>query len=128
MLEAASANVFWLRDTVLYTPASDLPLYAGSVRERTIECALDAGLPVEEGAWDAAELRDVDALLLTNAARGVEIAASVDGRPLPEPPELALALAEAVAARREAYGLPLGAGRAMADEIEPGDGGPNAAP
>ena len=78
------------------------------MRERTIECATEAGLPVEEGAWHVDELRDVEALLLTNAARGIELAVSVDGRALPEPPELALALADAVAARREADGIPLG--------------------
>lgn len=109
LLEASSSNLFWLRDGRLFTPSAELPLYPGSVRERTIECALEAGLPVEEGAWEADELRDVDALLLTNAARGVEAAISVDGRVLPEPPELAFALADAVAARREAAGIPLGA-------------------
>jgi branched-subunit amino acid aminotransferase/4-amino-4-deoxychorismate lyase len=108
LLEATSANLFWLRDGRLFTPGADLPLYAGSVRERTIECATDAGLPVEEGAWDVDELRGVEALLLTNAARGVELAVSVDGRALPEPPELALALADAVAARREANGIAFG--------------------
>jgi len=114
LLEAGSANLFWLRDGRLFTPGADLPLYAGSVRERTIECATDAGLPVEEGAWDADELRDIDALLLTNAARGIELAVSVDGRALPEPPELALALAEAVAARREADSIAFGGADATA--------------
>lgn len=121
LLEAGSANLFWLRDARLFTPTADLPLYRGSVRERVIECALDAGLPVEQGVWGVDELRDVEALLLTNGARGVEIALSIDGRALPEPPGLALALANAVAARREASGITLGGG--------PGSraGGPDAA-
>ena len=118
VLEAASANVFWLRDARLFTPSADLPLYAGSVRERMIECAFDTGLPVEEHAWEVGELEDIDALLLTNAARGVELAVSLDGRALPEPPELGMALADAVAARREADGIPLGAAL--------DDGGPDA--
>ena len=108
VLETPSANLFWLDRGVLRTPAADLPLYAGSVRERVIECALDAGLPVEEGEYAPDDLADVDALLLTNAARGVELAASLDGRVLPEPSGLALALVDAVAARRLAGGIPLG--------------------
>jgi len=121
LLEAGSANLFWLRDARLFTPAADLPLYPGSVRERVIECALDAGLPVEEGVWGSDELRDAEVLLLTNGARGVELAGSIDGHALPEPPGLALALADAVAARREAAGIAIGIG----PESRPG--GPDAA-
>jgi len=110
LLETGSANLFWLTDAGLHTPAADLPLYAGSVRERVIECALVAGLPVEEGDYSPDSLIGAEALLLTNAARGVEAAASLDGRPLPEPPRIALALADAVAARREAAGISLRAG------------------
>ena len=120
LLETGSANLFWLTDAGLHTPAADLPLYAGSVRERVIECALEAGLPVEEGDYPPDALRDAGALLLTNAARGVEIAATLDGRTLPDPPEIALALADAVAARREAAGIALGGGADL-------DGGSDAA-
>jgi branched-subunit amino acid aminotransferase/4-amino-4-deoxychorismate lyase len=93
---------------VLYTPDAALPLYAGSVRERMIECALDGGLGVEEGRYGPEELAGADAVLLTNAARGVEAARSCDGEDLPEPPPVVAALAEAVEARRIAGGLPLG--------------------
>lgn len=108
LLETGSANLFWLTDAGLHTPAADLPLYAGSVRERVIECALGAGLPVEEGDYSPAALQGIEALLLTNAARGVEIAGALDGRRQPDPPDVVLALADAVAARREAAGIVLG--------------------
>ena len=110
LLETGSANLVWLTDAGLHTPAADLPLYAGSVRERVIECALGAGLPVEEGDYSPAALAGARALLLTNAARGVEIAGALDGRRLPDPPDVAVALADAVAARREAAGIALGGG------------------
>jgi len=126
LLETGSANLFWLTDAGLHTPAADLPLYAGSVRERVIGCALDAGLPVEEGDYEPGTLDGAEALLLTNAARGVEIAASLDGRALPDPPEIALALADAVAARREAAGIALGGGGG-AKEAPGRPGGPDAA-
>jgi branched-subunit amino acid aminotransferase/4-amino-4-deoxychorismate lyase len=107
LLETGSANLFWLTDAGLHTPAADLPLYAGSVRERVIDCALGAGLPVEEGDYAPDVLRGVGALLLTNAARGVEVAGALDGRALPDPPEIALALIDTVAARRAAAGIVL---------------------
>lgn len=110
VLETGSANLFWLTDGGLHTPAADLPLYAGSVRERVIDAALGAGLPVEEGDYSPEALNGVDALLLTNAARGIAIAGALDGRRLPDPPDIALALARAVAARREAAGIALGGG------------------
>lgn len=108
LLETSSANVLWLTEHALRTPSADLPLYAGSVRERVIECALAAGLPVEEGEFFPEDLVDVDALLLTNGARGVELAHSLEGETLPEPRGIALALVDAVAARRAAGGIPLG--------------------
>lgn len=108
LLETGSANLFWLAGSRLFTPAEWLPLYAGSVRERVIETAREAGLAVEEGEYPASDLRDAEAILVTNAARGVEFASHFDARTLPEVPALARALAEAVAARREAEALPLG--------------------
>lgn len=108
LLETGSANLFWLTSAGLHTPAADLPLYAGSVRERVIDAALGAGLPVEEGDYSPDALKGIEALLLTNAARGVEIAGALDGRRLPDPSDIALALARAVAARREAAGIVLG--------------------
>lgn len=107
-LETGSANLFWLRDGRLFTPAAELPLYPGSVRRRVIECATDAGLPVEEGEFGAAELDDAEALVLTNGARGLEFAASLDGRGFPEPPDVLQLLADAVLARRALDGVLLG--------------------
>ena len=129
LLETGSANLFWLTDAGLHTPAADLPLYAGSVRERVIDCALGAGLPVEEGGYAPDVLRGVgavEALLLTNAARGVEVAGALDGRALPDPPEIALALIDAVAARRAAAGIALRGDPGLRRGPEPA-GGPDAA-
>lgn len=112
-LETGSANLFWLRDDRLYTPDAELPLYPGSVRERVVECARDAGLPAEEGEFGAGELDHADAIVLTNGARGLEFAASLDGRALPEPPDVLHLLADAVLARRALDGVLLG------DEGEP---------
>lgn len=108
ILETASANLLWLTGGRLHTPSAELLLYPGSVRERVIECATEAGLSVEEGEFHTSELDVADAVVLTNGARGLEFAASLDGRRLPEPPEVLDLLAEAVLARRALDGILLG--------------------
>ncbi|MFW6039551.1 MAG: aminotransferase class IV [Gemmatimonadota bacterium] len=121
-LETGSANLFWLADGRLFTPAAELPLYAGSVRERVIECASDAGLSVDEGEFGAGELDRADAVVLTNGARGLEFAASLDGRGLPEPSEVLHLLAEAVLARRALDGVLLGdPGKSAMHDVEDAD-------
>lgn len=100
VLEASSANVFWLVGRELYTPSAALPLYAGSVRQRVIECAPDVGLSVREGEFAPAAMEAADALLLVNAARGVESARSLDGRELAGAPVVVRKLSLAVETRR----------------------------
>lgn len=107
-LETGSANLLWLSDGALYTPSAELPLYAGTVRERVIEASVEAGLPVEEGEFRAGDMDHADAVVLTNGARGLEFAASLDGRKLPEPPDVLHLLADAVLARRALDGVLLG--------------------
>ncbi len=123
-LETGSANLFWLAGDRLYTPTPELPLYAGSVRERVIEAAVDAGLPVEEGEFGAGDLDRADALVLTNGARGLEFAASLDGRELPEPPDIVHLLADAVLARRALDGVLLGDPEGQPDDAVEGPDAP----
>lgn len=107
LLETATSNLLWLEGGRVYTPAEALPLYAGSVRRRTIETARDAGLEVVEGEFSTERLDGADVLLLTNAVRGVEVVGTLDGRAVGGPDDVAEALIEAVAARRVAAGLRL---------------------
>ncbi len=115
LLETASANVFWIRDGILFTPASSLPLYPGSVRERIVECAPTVGLVVEDGAFGADALVGALAVFLANAARGIEVVRSVDGRAMDSPPPIMAELRTAVEARRIEGGIPLDPGVTNAD-------------
>ena len=115
LLETASANVFWIRDGILFTPASSLPLYSGSVRERILECAPTVGLVVEEGAFGADALVATLAVFLANAARGIEVVRSVDGRVMGPPPPILTELRNVVEARRIERGIPLNPGAMDAD-------------
>lgn len=110
LLETDSSNVFWLREGTLFTPADTLPLYAGSVRERVLECAPSIGLGVEEGEFGTDALVGAETVFLTNAARGIEVVRSVDGDALGEAPEALGRLAAAVDARRIERGVRCAAG------------------
>lgn len=110
LLETASANVFWVRGGVLYTPADTLPIYPGSVRARILECAPSVGLAVEQGEFGTDAILGAESVLLGNAARGLEHARSVDGRMLGETPEALKSLESAVEDRRLEQGIRLAAG------------------
>jgi len=100
VLEASSANVFWLVGRELCTPSAALPLYAGSVRQRVIECIPAVDLTVREGEFTPTDIEAAEALLLVNAARGVESARSLNGRELGPAPLVIQELARAVERRR----------------------------
>jgi branched-subunit amino acid aminotransferase/4-amino-4-deoxychorismate lyase len=109
LLETGSANVFWVRKSVLYTPADTLPIYPGSVRARIIECAPAVGLTVEQGEFGADDILVAESVILTNSARGLEYAGSVDGRSLGKPPESLRRLESEVRERRHEQGIRLAA-------------------
>ena len=106
VLEASAANLFWIHDGVLCTPSASLPLYPGITRSVVLDVARDAGWEIREGEFDRAALARADSAFLTNAVRGVEPVAVLEGSPLEWPPELE-ALRESVHAARIEDGLPV---------------------
>jgi branched-subunit amino acid aminotransferase/4-amino-4-deoxychorismate lyase len=106
VLEASASNLFWIHDGVLCTPSSSLPLYPGITRSVVLEVARGAGWEILEGEFDRGTLARAGGAFLTNAVRGVEPVAMLDGSPLEWPPELE-ALRESVRATRSEGGLPV---------------------
>jgi branched-subunit amino acid aminotransferase/4-amino-4-deoxychorismate lyase len=104
--EAVSANLFWIEAGRLRTPATDLPLYPGIVRARTIEAAGTLGLSIEEGRWSPADLGRADGAALTGSVRGVERIETLAGIELAGAPELQ-AVADEVARARRADATPV---------------------
>lgn len=78
----AAANILWLKDGGLFTPALDLGVLAGIHRDEILSAAREAGVRVEEGRWPAESLFKADAVMLSNSLIGVRLVASLDGRPL----------------------------------------------
>jgi branched-subunit amino acid aminotransferase/4-amino-4-deoxychorismate lyase len=79
---AAAANIVWVKDERLRTPALELGVLAGIVRQQLLAEAKDRGVTVEEGRWGIEALFEADAVFLTNSLIGVRPVASLDGRPL----------------------------------------------
>lgn len=111
LTEAIASNVFWLSSDKLFTPAADLPLYPGVTRDTMIEAARNLGLTVETGRYPGEALAAADAILLTNAVRGVESVLEMDGRPVGSPDAVAALRDECDSVRAaEALLIPDGVG------------------
>ena len=108
LLEAAAANVFWFAGGALRTPSTELPIYPGVTRAVTIDVARGLGWRVEEGVFAPDGLRASRGAFLTNAVRGVEPLAALDGTQCPWPEELER-LRQAVERHRNVNGLAIDA-------------------
>ena len=93
---AAAANLFWLRDGILETPALDCGVLAGIVRAEVIARARALGVEVREVRAGAEVLQAAEALFLTNSLIGVRPAGGLKGQAF-VPHRLVAALAAGVA-------------------------------
>ena len=66
---ASMANLFWVKDGKLKTPARECGCRAGTVRRWILE---RSGQKVEEGRWKKEELDGVEEIFLTNARIGIK--------------------------------------------------------
>jgi branched-chain amino acid aminotransferase len=82
LAEGATSNLFFARDGTLHTPSLDGPILPGITRRVVLELADEAGMPVVEGTYDPADLRDADEAFLTNSTWEVRPLAEVDGASL----------------------------------------------
>jgi branched-chain amino acid aminotransferase/4-amino-4-deoxychorismate lyase len=92
---AAAANLFWIVDGALITPALECGVLAGTTRARVLACAAVLGATVRETRAGPQALEAAEAIFLTNALIGVRPAAALDGR-IFAPHALAAALARAL--------------------------------
>ena len=91
MASVSMANLFWVREGKLRTPARECGCRAGTVRRWLIE---RSGQKVEEGKWKPTELDQAEEIFLTNARIGIKPVRSWKGRKVPDS-RLARELAEA---------------------------------
>jgi len=90
---AAAANLFWIREDMVFTPAINGGALGGITRACVLKKTALAKFQV--GAFDASDLARADAAFLTNALMGVRPVSAIDERALDAGHPLIAALARA---------------------------------
>lgn len=80
---AAAANLFWIRDGRLHTPAPACGVLDGIMRAAVVEAARGLGVEVIEARAPRSELDFAEAIFLTNSLIGVRPVGALDGREVP---------------------------------------------
>jgi branched-chain amino acid aminotransferase/4-amino-4-deoxychorismate lyase len=80
---AAAANLFWVAEGRLWTPALDCGVLEGVVRGQVIAAAQGLGVETVQTAAPLQALEGAEGVFLTNSLMGVRAVGSLDGRPLP---------------------------------------------
>ncbi len=105
--ETARANVFALgADGVLRTPPADGAILPGVTRAQVLALVAEAGVAVREERLTLDDLHAARAVFTTNAIRGIEPVAALDGRPLGADRALTAQLARALASAATAAASP----------------------
>jgi D-alanine transaminase len=80
--EAATANLFVVREGRLLTPQQGPHLLPGITRDLVLELAADQGIPAGEAALDRRDLAAAEEIWLTSSTREVRPVTRLDGRPV----------------------------------------------
>jgi branched-subunit amino acid aminotransferase/4-amino-4-deoxychorismate lyase len=83
LCEAATSNVFLVKDGTLRTPALDCGCLPGVARAVVIGLAARLGIPCEETRLIMADLHSADGIFLTSSIRGVMGVSRLEERNLP---------------------------------------------
>jgi branched-subunit amino acid aminotransferase/4-amino-4-deoxychorismate lyase len=82
LCEAATANLFLVKDGELLTPSLASGCLPGITRELVISLAAQLGISCREGDLPAALIHEADEIFLTSATRGVTGVSRFEARPL----------------------------------------------
>jgi 4-amino-4-deoxychorismate lyase len=78
VVSATMANIFWVKDGTLHTPALVTGALAGTTRAHVMRLASELSMPLIEGVYDLSQLSDADEIFLTSAGLGVGIVTTFD--------------------------------------------------
>jgi 4-amino-4-deoxychorismate lyase len=83
VVETTMANLFWVKDRVVYTPDMEMCGVAGVMRRTVINSAPSLGLKVQSGEFEIKHLTDADEAFMTNAVLGVAPVVRIGDRKFP---------------------------------------------
>ncbi len=63
--ECSSGNIFWFKNGILYTPALDIGILPGTIRQKIIELS---PYPVTEGLFSIEDIKNAEEIFITNVA------------------------------------------------------------
>jgi len=72
------ANLFWITDGTLHTPALATGALAGTTRASVIKLAGEISIPHIEGVYELADVGDADEIFLTSAGHGLRLVTTFD--------------------------------------------------
>jgi branched-subunit amino acid aminotransferase/4-amino-4-deoxychorismate lyase len=75
---ATMANIFWVKQGTVHTPALATGALAGTTRARVIELAEELAVPLVEGVHALHDLADAEEIFLTSAGLGVALVTAFD--------------------------------------------------
>jgi 4-amino-4-deoxychorismate lyase len=97
VVSGTRANVFWVTDGQIRTPALSTGALAGTTRAHVLELATELAIPHIEGVYDLSDMADADEIFLTSAGLGITHVGTFDYR------RYALAFDSVVVRLREAF-------------------------
>jgi branched-subunit amino acid aminotransferase/4-amino-4-deoxychorismate lyase len=78
VVSATMANIFWVKDGALHTPALQTGALAGTTRACVLRLAEELSVPLVEGVNELAQLGDADEIFLTSTGLGLAIITTFD--------------------------------------------------
>ncbi len=87
--EAASSNVFWIRNGTVCTPPVSVGALAGITREVVLELCRAHQVPTVEESISRSALLSMDAVFLTNSGQGIVPVTEIDAQKLKSSPLVA---------------------------------------
>ena len=80
IVSVTMANIFWVRNGTVHTPALSTGALAGVTRECVIKLAAEHYLPLIEGIYTMQDLTEAEEIFLTSAGLGVSVVSTFDFR------------------------------------------------
>jgi branched-subunit amino acid aminotransferase/4-amino-4-deoxychorismate lyase len=78
VVSATMANIFWVTDGAIHTPALLTGALAGTTRARVIALCSELSIPHVEGVYELSQLGDADEIFLTSAGLGIAVVMTFD--------------------------------------------------
>jgi branched-subunit amino acid aminotransferase/4-amino-4-deoxychorismate lyase len=80
IVSATKANIFWVRNGTIHTPALATGALAGITRQTVIEMANQKYIPVVEGSYEISDLVDAEEIFITSSSVGIAQVTTFDFR------------------------------------------------